>query len=358
MITKEHKNNSDIDLDFDGLGDMSKLLDGVPDNSTEGTGGPLILPLDQIDEDPDQPRKTFDMETLKELSGNIELRGVKTPVSVRIHPEDPERYILNHGARRYRASKMAGKDVIPAFIDNDYSLADQVVENLQRDNLTPREIAEYIDREIRSGKKKKDIAKLIGRSPAFITQHAILLDLPSPIAEVFYSERCNDVTVINEVVKLAKSHEAEVYDWIADADQELTRSELKRLKDFLQKADDKAENHHQESSKPDDVFGEIPKSPTSKPSSFDNDLSNGYDQDAEQPDPEDVSGQEEEPSIIVNEPYKVIKKPMLHVVYQGRFGTLVLNRMVSDGFALVRFDNGEEVEADLGEVQPTALSDS
>jgi ParB family chromosome partitioning protein len=165
-------------LDLDGLGDLSSLLDPVVANASGD--GPLHLSLDAIEEDPNQPRKSdnpgFSKESLEELAMTISERGVKSPISVRERPDAPGRYVINHGARRYRASRIAGKEVIPAFVDNDYNEADQVIENLQRNELTAREIADFIGRELAKGKKKIDIAKEIGKSPAFITQHITLLD--------------------------------------------------------------------------------------------------------------------------------------------------------------------------------------
>jgi len=105
----------------------------------EPTGVPLSLPLELIDEDPDQPRTAgnsgFSPESIAELGATIKTRGVKSPISVREHPKAPGRYLINHGARRFRASKWAGKTTIPAFLDADYTNDDQVIENLQRDAL-------------------------------------------------------------------------------------------------------------------------------------------------------------------------------------------------------------------------------
>ncbi|MFN7836027.1 MAG: ParB/RepB/Spo0J family partition protein, partial [Burkholderiaceae bacterium] len=139
-----------------------------------------MLDIDLIDEDPHQPRTEdnpgFSDESLNELAASIKLRGVKTPISVRDNPDAPGRFIINHGARRFRGSKRAEKTAIPGFIDNDYNEADQVVENLQRNELTAREIADYIGRELAKGIKKGDIAKAISKSPAFVSQHVTLLD--------------------------------------------------------------------------------------------------------------------------------------------------------------------------------------
>lgn len=208
--------------------------------------GPLSLRLDVIDEDPNQPRKHdnpgFSVESLEELAITIRDRGVKSPISVREHPNCPGRYIINHGARRYRASKIAGKDTIPAFIDSDFTETDQVVENLQRNELTAREIADFLGRELAKGRLKSQIAKGIGMSPAFVTQHLALLDLPPPIATAFNNSRTKDVTIINELVSAYKRNPNEVSSWLEDERNELTRGTIKLLRASLERGN-KARHH-------------------------------------------------------------------------------------------------------------------
>ena len=191
-----------------------------------------------IDEDPGQSRTSdnrgFSRASLEELAASISLRGVKTPISVRDNPSAPGRFLINHGARRFRASQRAGKTTIPGFIDNDYNEADQVVENLQRNELTAREIADYIGREVAKDITKRDIARSISKSPAFVTQHANLLDLPDPIADAFSSGRARDVTLVNEMLPMYKTMPQQVTDWLADPGQEITRSAVKLLRSFLE----------------------------------------------------------------------------------------------------------------------------
>jgi len=174
-------------LGLDSIGDLSSLLNENPQNVAKQTG-PLLLHIDQVVEDPDQPRSSnnpgFSRDSLNELAETVKLRGIKTPISVREIP-GADNFMINHGARRYRAARIAGLTTIPAFIDNDYLITDQVIENIQRNDLTPREIANFIGRELAKGKKKGEIAKDIGKSPAFVKQHATLLDLPEPIAIIF-----------------------------------------------------------------------------------------------------------------------------------------------------------------------------
>jgi ParB family chromosome partitioning protein len=201
-------------------------------------GRPLALPLEHIDEDPLQPRSAanpgFTAHSLAELAASIRLRGIKTPISVRHHPDRPGRYIINHGARRYRASRLAQLATIPGFIDDDYSETDQMVENLQRNELTAREIANYIGRELSKGLKRGQIAGNISKSAAFVTQHAALLDLPEPIALAFNEGRVRDVTTVNELVTAYKSHPGEVVAWLREGEPEITRSAVKLLRAFLE----------------------------------------------------------------------------------------------------------------------------
>lgn len=208
------------------------VTEAIPAN-----GRPLQLSLDLIDEDPLQPRAAdspgFASASLRELAVSIRQRGIKTPVPVRSHPQQPDRYIINHGARRFRAARLAGLQTIPAFVDDDYNEADQVIENLHRNDLTAREIADYIGRELARGLRKKDIAQRISKSAAYITQHAALLDLPEPIAEAFNAARVRDVTLVNELVSVYKLEPETVATWLAERGQDITRGTVRLLREFL-----------------------------------------------------------------------------------------------------------------------------
>lgn len=215
------------DLGLEGLGDLSSLL-----SESKQEGSPLEIDLNLIDEDPEQPRVTFNKNTLSELAKSIVKSGVKTPISLR--NGDGGRFVINHGARRYRASKIAELETIPAFIDNTHTKADQVVENIHRDNLTPVEIATYIDEQISLGKKKKDIAEEIGKSSAFISQHVVLLSLPEDIKFLLNPNVCNDITVIYEFSKEYKRNPKEVVAWLQSNLGDLNRANIKLFKEYIE----------------------------------------------------------------------------------------------------------------------------
>lgn len=292
-------------------------------------GVPLDLPLDRIDEDPMQPRTEdnpgFSQASLAELAASIRLRNVKTPISVRVNPVVPGRFIVNHGARRVRASRLAGNATIPGFIDNDYNEADQVVENLQRNALTPREIANFIGRELAQGFKRSEIAKMISKSPAFVTQHANLLDLPDPIADAFNAGRANDVTVVSELLTAFKRNANEVADWLAADSQEITRSSVKLLRAFL---DDKRQH---------EVDTEI--------------------EIAAGPDPEEIGESRPFEQATPGMSLASHKKPVLQVRHAERLARLLLHRRPArDGFAWIKYeDTDEAAEVDLAKVHPLAL---
>ena len=196
--------------------------------------GATEIDITLISEDIHQPRKEFNQETLRELTETIKLRGVKSPISVRPNPDKPGTYIINHGARRYRASINARLTKIPAFIDTDYSEADQVIENLQRDDLTSREIADFIGRQLAGGKTKSEIARLIGKTNPYITMHAALLDLPDPLGELYRSGRCTDVTALYDLTRLYKSNLDEVITWLAlSTQEEISRLDVYQFSQFL-----------------------------------------------------------------------------------------------------------------------------
>jgi ParB family chromosome partitioning protein len=297
-------------------------------------GGPLELEMNLIDEDPKQPRTEdnpgFSNESLVELAASIRLRNVKTPISVRDNPDSPGRFIINHGARRFRGSRRAGKTTIPGFIDNDYNEADQVIENLQRNELTAREIADYIGRELAKGIKKGEIARTISKSPAFVTQHVTLLDLPEPIAQAFNSGRVRDVTVVNELVTAFKKKPDEVSIWLGNESQEISRGAVKLLREFL---DDKVERERS-----GDEAGEV--------------AGDGEGDSDDAPDVDDARQEDWKPDHS-----EKLKKAVVQVQHNRRSARLILNRRPpAVGFAWLKYeDDGEEVEADLAKVKLLAL---
>jgi len=362
------KNSSDgSGLGLDTIGNLSSLLNDSH-QIDEKTNSPLLLNLNKIVEDPNQPRSSnnpgFSKESLSELAETIKLRGIKTPISVREIPND-EHFMINHGARRYRAAKIAGLSIIPAFIDNDYIEADQVIENLQRNDLTPREIADYIGRELAKGKKKGEIAKDIGKSAAFIKQHATLLDLPEPIAVIFNNERVRDVTLINDLVTLYKKNSSEVELWLSDPDQEISRGSFKLLREFLiNKSNTQSPGQGNTDGAGSDDSSDTGQGNTDGAGSDDSSDTGQGNTDGAGSDDSSDTGQADDKksgSIVNDAPLdsgaNKFKKAIVQVRHDDRLARLILTkRPQGAGFAWLKYDDdGQEIETDLNDVQLVAV---
>lgn len=183
------------------------------------TGEPLDIELALIDSDPNQPRRRFDRKGLEELAASIReraakgLRGVISPVSVRANPDTPGRWILNHGERRLRASEIAGQRTIPAVVDADHDEDDQVLENLQREDLDPMELAGYIARQLERGRKAADLARRLGVPKATITLHKTLATLPPALRRLYDADLCRSPRLLYDLERLHCKHSDAVERW-------------------------------------------------------------------------------------------------------------------------------------------------
>lgn len=139
------------------------------------------LALAEIRPNPYQPRKTFDHAALQELANSIKQSGVFQPIIVR---QSINGYEIIAGERRFRASKLAGKETIPAIIrdiDETQMMEIAVLENLQREDLTPLEEAEAYQTLIKKlALTQEQVSERIGKSRPYIANYLRLLTLPDP----------------------------------------------------------------------------------------------------------------------------------------------------------------------------------
>ncbi len=161
-----------------GLGSL------IPNDVDADSSEFLELPIDQIDPNPYQPRRHFDEEAIDSLTASIRELGVLQPILVR-RAEGGGRYELVAGERRWRCARRAGLTHIPAVvrrIDDVTSLAEAVVENIQRQDLNPLEEAAAYRQLIEDFELTHDeLATRMGRSRAAVTNSLRLLQLPAPV---------------------------------------------------------------------------------------------------------------------------------------------------------------------------------
>jgi len=148
--------------------------------------GVRIVPVDRIDSNPQQPRLAFNQETLDELTASIREHGVLQPILVR--PIEQNRYQLVAGERRWRASKQAGLETIPALIediDDDTALEISIIENLQREDISPLDEAAMYDRMVREhGYSIRKLADKLGKDKGYLENRLRLADAPPEIREL------------------------------------------------------------------------------------------------------------------------------------------------------------------------------
>jgi ParB family chromosome partitioning protein len=166
---------------------LAALIDnrGYDDISDEVSAASRIqeIPLSQIEVNTYQPRNHFDEEKLQELSESIRKQGIIQPITVRKLGEN--QYQIISGERRFRASKLAGLDAIPAYIrtaDDQQMLEMALVENIQRENLNPIEVALSYQRLITEcNLKQEELGDRVGKQRSSVTNYLRLLKLPPDI---------------------------------------------------------------------------------------------------------------------------------------------------------------------------------
>ncbi len=154
--------------------------------TTHRSTGVKVIPLDRIESNPEQPRLAFDETTLEELAASIREHGVLQPILVR--PIGENHFQLIAGERRWRASKIAGMASIPALvedIDDDTALEISIIENLQREDISPLDEAAMYDRMIKDhGYSIRRLADKLGKDKGYLENRLRLADAPPEVREL------------------------------------------------------------------------------------------------------------------------------------------------------------------------------
>jgi ParB family chromosome partitioning protein len=184
-VKKKYASSSVLGRGLDDIGN-GRGLDALIDTSDVRTGGSSNLneiAIDQIEPNPDQPRREFDPEALQELAGSIKMLGIIAPITLRQVSEG--HYQIIAGERRWRASQMAGLKTIPAYIrtvEDENVMEMALVENIQREDLNAIEIAlAYQHLAETTGMTQAKISERVGKSRAAITNYMRLLKLPAQV---------------------------------------------------------------------------------------------------------------------------------------------------------------------------------
>jgi ParB family chromosome partitioning protein len=366
--------------------DLSALEDKpeVKPQHVAHTGKPLDIPLADIEEDPDQPRSEFSEESMKQMTESIKKKGVKTPVSVRPHPHQPGKWILNYGARRYRGSVAAGKDTIPAFVDALHDDYDQVIENIQRENLTPMELALFLKKMIDKGEKQVVIAKELSKTKSYIAEHLALIDPPACVEEIYNAGKCMSARTLYDLRTLHDKYPEQVDKWCADG-AEITRRSVSELAAELsgkkKPISPISPQTGEDGGKSEEVLltgvnaekvrhDELSSSGGAEPSGGstikgDGDAKAAKSKKVETDNDDDQGGNDHgeltswPKGRAISDPQRM-NKPLLLVEYDGRSAAVILNKRPSTpGLLHIRYeDGGGDAEVDAGQCKINLLTDT
>ncbi len=274
------------------------VLDALEDFGASRAGTPLMLDLARVHEDPQQPRRDF--EDILELASSIAENGVKVPITVRPHPSIPGDYMVKFGARRRRASLAAGLTQIPGWLEEQPNDFEQVIENVQRSDLTALEMAEFIARKVAAGLKHAEIAKRLGIHRTAVTKFLVLIDPAPEIDAVYKSGRSTSPDTLFDLRAVLTEFPEQTKAWLA-TDVEVSRRSVADLKRALTEVADERVESAEPARRRRKVTPE---------------------------DPDDI------------------KRPVVAVKVEGRFGIIVLSRRaIEDDHLLVKWDHTGEVSA-------------
>src|SRR6476646_11961108 len=168
--------------------ELSPAIVSLLSNDRQGRarGGVRHVDVDRITPNPEQPRLAMEQTSLDELAASIREHGVLQPILVR--PLDNGEFQLIAGERRWRASKAAGLATIPALveeIDDDTALEISIIENLQREDLSPLDEAAMYERMVREhGYSVRKLAQKLGKDKGYLENRLRLADAPPEIREL------------------------------------------------------------------------------------------------------------------------------------------------------------------------------
>ncbi|MBR4390349.1 MAG: ParB/RepB/Spo0J family partition protein [Prevotella sp.] len=199
---------------YHALGRGLDALISTDEVSTQGSSTISEVPIDQIEANPNQPRRDFDEESLQELANSLRQIGIIQPITLR--QTGDERYQIVAGERRWRAARMASIDSIPAYIrtiDDEQVMEMALIENIQREDLNAIEIALAYAHLLESdGMTQEKVSERVGKSRVAVANYLRLLKLPAQV-QMALQKRTIDMGHARALLSLdSPSQQLEVFD--------------------------------------------------------------------------------------------------------------------------------------------------
>ncbi|MEX0741058.1 MAG: ParB/RepB/Spo0J family partition protein [Pseudohongiella sp.] len=195
-------------------------IQGTSNSARSHRTSRMILSV-SVDEVESKPQVRQEFRNIDSLADSLLTEGQQTPIIVSPR-NDQGKYVIQKGERRWRACKHAGIAEIDIIVnDKAQSLLDEtageLIENIQRDNLTALEIAKALQRFVDDDWKQVDIAKRLGKSTKFVSSHLGLLRLPECVKEIYDKGLCADTDTLNILRQLHELSPAKCIELCAEA---------------------------------------------------------------------------------------------------------------------------------------------
>ena len=222
----------------------------------------LMIEVDKVEPDPQNARKTYKEESIKELALSIAAEGLIQPITVFEHAEEKGKYLVSQGSRRLKAVQWLKENMpenphsqtIRCFVDEELSKKAKLIENIQREDLKALEIGSYLkDISEEYGLNNKELSEAIGKPESWVSRHLALNKLSDFVLELVESERITNVEAIVNLQKLYERNKTFAETVIETISSDLnittalTRTWLKRQEDAKRACNDYEETEDQSS---------------------------------------------------------------------------------------------------------------
>ena len=173
----------------------------------------FYLLLEDLLPSPIQARKKFDEEALKRLAETISSVGITAPLSVVSSLEEKGKFEIISGERRFRAAKICGLKKVPCMILEDKNTLDEIalIENIQRDDLHPIELADALYRLSKTWKTSREIAKKIGKTESTVSELLAFSKLPKEIKEHLINGQIQTRSILRKLSSMTSISEMRDY---------------------------------------------------------------------------------------------------------------------------------------------------
>ncbi len=331
-------------------------LDDVGDALSRKSDGRSVqkIALNRITPDPKQPRKVFDQTALEELARSIEARGVIQPITLRTLDEG-KTYVIRFGERRWRAAGLAGLADIPAIVTeegaDENERIDQVIENDQRADLSPIEMAQAVNEMVADGLSKETISKRLGRPRADVSMYASLSEFPDELAGDFLAR--SSIRAVYNLFVAWKTAPEQVLAFVAEHQAGVTTARaaafvrsLKNPGEQSREEDpgregDQGEGRQGEGGQGEPLYVQRPEGGQAERKN---------EQPGSEPSKNEGGGQAEKSSKApaAPKPKSEAKPVLLHIFVEGRAATIQLPDVVE-----VQFEDGELVTIPASKIDPS-----